>query len=89
MDDVQILTPPKSNLNGMIQFLLLSMIEIHCVFFRATTRNDFEGGVNVTFGTQGPQLAWQIAKSKCRQGSLDTWTSLYLLRWKIHVWLLQ
>ena len=32
MDDVQILTPPKSNLNGMIQFLLLSMIEIHCVF---------------------------------------------------------
>ena len=32
MDDVQIMTPPKSNLNGMIQFLLLSMIEIHCVF---------------------------------------------------------
>jgi hypothetical protein len=28
-------------------------------------------------------------ESKCRQGSLDTWTSLYLLRWKIHVWLLQ
>ena len=58
----QIPDPSQIKLNGIIQFLLLSMIEIHRVFFRAITRNDFEGGVNVPFGTQGPQLAWQIAK---------------------------